>query len=82
VNHLRDAASWYWPGRMSWYEPFARRGVRSSKPDATEAVGRASGGGPSSPGPTEAKQARSPNGLFASGWGQEAGKDGRDGPGR
>ena len=23
VSHLRDAASWYWPGRTCWYVAFA-----------------------------------------------------------
>jgi hypothetical protein len=50
---------------MRWYEPFVRRDIRSSKPDTAEAAGRASDGCPSSPGPTEANQARSPNGLMA-----------------
>ena len=27
MSHLRDAASWIWPGRASWWCSFAGRGI-------------------------------------------------------
>jgi glutaredoxin 3 len=34
VSHLRDAASWYWPGETCWHGPFVGRGVEPSQVEA------------------------------------------------
>jgi hypothetical protein len=31
MSHLRDAASWIWPGRASWRCSFAGRGIGASE---------------------------------------------------
>jgi hypothetical protein len=33
VSHLRDAASWYWPGRRCWYGVFAPRRLVPGEPE-------------------------------------------------
>jgi hypothetical protein len=37
MSHLRDAASWYWPGRTHSYGMFVTRGVRRSKVEVSPA---------------------------------------------
>ena len=37
MSHLRDAASWYWPGRTHCYGMFTPRGARPSKVEASPA---------------------------------------------
>jgi hypothetical protein len=31
MSHLRDAASWIWPGGASWWRSFAGRGIGASE---------------------------------------------------
>ena len=37
MSHLRDAASWYWPGRTHSYGMFVTRGARRSKVEVSPA---------------------------------------------